>query len=137
MIGLYLALILVLFEGIRAAIYRLFGYRITIKILPIAYTEARVLDWNWVVGVSHQNDRDDPSDLRHRPRTLRDQGFSVEPLWIRIQAKRTMIIRDGSGRFYDSEEQRLRVHESQRKRSGKVLPDYTSDDYHALIGKES
>ena len=135
MIWAYVALFLVALELIRFGVYELFGWQFTFKILALAYTEIRLIDWNWEGGRRTTNDYDDTSDNHHRPTIFRDRGFSFEPLIFRIQFKRTLVLSRGSGKLYDNQEQRTRVHEHQRVKHGRVLPDYTPDDYKALIGE--
>ena len=122
-------------ELLSHAVYRWKGYRLQIKLVSFAYADGRIIWWDWHVGKRVQNEYDDKTDRRHIPRTLRDYGFAVEPWYLRITFKKTKPIKEGSGREYESAEQRLRVHEHQRMKHGRVLPDYTPDDYDALIGK--
>lgn len=122
-------------EALRAVLYRGFGYRLDIKIVSLAYADGHVLGWHWEGGKRVRNQYDDETDLRHRPATMEDSGFAVEPLYLRITCKRTREVKAGGGRVYETPEQRLRVHEHQRMRHQKVLEDYTPADFPALSGK--
>jgi hypothetical protein len=134
MIALWILLGLAVLNTLAAIAYKWWGYRLDWKIVSLAYADGHLINWHFVGGQRVRNERDDSADLRHIPRKVRDHGFSLEPLYFRITFKKTVPIKgqDGSGREYTNAEERLRVHE--RMRHGRVLPDYTDDDYPALVG---